>query len=479
MENKLAFLLSETTAYGTSLAQLTLSMIHRFQTQTNALLQSFCSLKWRSLKRGAGFWRWSLTFCLLLTGFQSRAESRGERYAERLANIFRPYVATLDRDLWTFRYEAKEDFRPQSQIDLQKRIGPWADRFFNPDIVLGADTGPGVYVAMDPVATATWGRTEPRLYAIKIKRGTKVLIGDQSETPSDVLRSLDGLILEMRCGATSTAADDIGHAVGFFRMNENRDCRHVVVEAIRRLGVQALSYGFSSVPVKNCRSTGTAISIISSAAISLEEINGYSDDGAIEGSPSITPFVYALFEQNKNDYYAQSLLADLPTWQAFRKAFHFFDRSPMASSEDLEKWKAEHILKCGPEWSVEDSNPVARSRMDQILKADPDVKDLLIRISLIYRSRFSSEQMMGRQETLNYSAEFNILRLKILVEQHSGSFTEANKMRYYTAQVPHWSDDGQKDKTEYTQLLRHCLDVYTNTPDFTQVFGGECGVDRD
>lgn len=426
---------------------------------------------------------WQVVLCALIFTFNLRAFAAdvNPEITKRMIALLQPYVAPLERDLWTFRYERIDNFHPKNQAEVQNRISSWADRFFNSDIINGADTGPGVYVAMDPVATATWGQAEPRLYAIKINKGTRVLIGDQYHLPEDILQSLKKISSELGCGNSSTEMDDMGHVVGFFRMNENRVCRSLIVDVIRSLDVRAISYSFNSVSIKDCRPTGTAISIVDSRAISLQEINAYSAAGNIEGQAAVTPFVRKLFDEGKNDFYAQSLLASMSALKSFRKDYGFFDHSNEVDKVTYQKWKAEHILKCGPLWNIETPNPKARDIMRERQKADPQVADLLIRMSVTYADRFArSFGKMTIDQSQTLAQEFNILNLKAIKERHPGPVNIENMMRFYTAQVPNWTGDYDKDRTKYFEILNDCWALYSDeSKDFIQIIQGECGVERE
>ena len=406
-----------------------------------------------------------------INGLTCNADPQVEDNASDLATILRPYVHPLDRDLWTFRYEGKDKFQPKNVADLQNRIGPWAERFWNASNVRGADTGPGVYVATDPAATATWGGPDPRLFAIKIKAGTNILMGDQYRTPDDVLKQAQALSARIGCGSSSTSMDyDIGHLVGFFRMNENLLCRQAAIGALKALNVKALSYSFNSVPLKGCRTTGTAISIIAASAISLEELNRYSDDGNIEGQPDVSPYVYLLFEEAKSDYYSQSLLWSLDVWKRYQSEYGFFANTPKADTDRYETWKAEHIFKCGASWSIESDNSEGTRGADLRRRANPRVKDLLIRMALVYREKF--RDVIGLPD---YPApEFepvNLWKLKQRVPQDRDSLA-----RVFTAQVPTLSGDTKKDEDEYIDLLQSCLTAYQlQTP--AEIAKGSCRLE--
>lgn len=398
------------------------------------------------------------------------SKDKSQEFARRLEAILRPYVVPLDRDLWTFRYEERDSFAPSTVEDLIKRISAWADRFSNPEIASGSDTGPGVYVAMDPVATATWGGKNPRLFAIKIKRGVPVLIGDQYETPKDALKVLTTLSQEMGCGASPTSMKfDLGHAVGYFRMNQNQQCRSAIIEALKALSVKAVSYGFNSVPLEGCRTTGTAISIINSAAISLTELNRYSEDGNIEGQPSVTPYVRDLFHEAKSDYYSQSLLANLEVWDRYKNAYGFFRDVEKTDRHSYQTWKNESILKCGPTWSIETTNPEAVKNKSLRIQSDSRVKNILIEMSLIYRERFKN----SADRPTNTPSELRVERIRKVLERTTRD--RDTEIRLTTAQVPRLTGNAAQDEKEYLELLIDCLQKYKTQP-FGETVLGECGI---
>jgi hypothetical protein len=268
--------------------------------------------------------------------------------------------------------------------------------------------------------------------------------------------------------------DDMGRVIGFFRMNENAVCRSVIIDVIRSLGVRAISYSFDSVPLRGCRTTGTAISIVDSSAIALEEINAYSDVGNIEGQASVTPFVRRLFNEAKSDFLAQSLLASMDVWKSFRKDFDFFDNSNEVADTTYEQWKSEHILKCGPVWSIEAPNPKAQVLINERQNVDPDVAELLIRVSVTYRDRY--DRIVAKLQTV--PPDFNPLLLKKIKMRHPGSINLENARRVYIGQALQWTPDRDKDKVEYLEILNECLALYADeSNDFLQIMQGQCGLE--
>jgi hypothetical protein len=114
-------------------------------------------------------------------------------------------------------------------------------------------------------------------------------------------------------------------------------------------------------------------------------------------------------------------------------------------------------------------------------KADPQVADLLIRMSVTYADRFArSFGKMTIDQSQTLAQEFNILYLKAIKERHPGPVNIENMTRFYTAQVPNWTGDYDKDRTKYFEILNDCWALYSDeSKDFIQIIQGECGVERE
>jgi hypothetical protein len=393
--------------------------------------------------------------------------------AIRISEILKPHVASLDRDLWTFRYEGlgSLNFRPNNISEVIQHISSWANRFWNPELMNGADTGPGVYVATDPAATATWGWIHPQLFAIKIKRGSQILIGDGKETPFDEIKSLSAIASELGCKESSgSLKTGLGNAIGYFRMNQKRECRLAVIQALGILSVQAISYGFNSVPFGECRVTGTAISIIDSRAISLGEINMYSEAGNIEGKPSVTPFIHKLFEEAKGDYYSQSLLANREVLNRYKNAYGFFKSAKAINSRNYSQWKSQNVLKCGPKWSIELPEPKTVSLQMLRLQPDPRVKNLLIKMSLVYREKIHD----GETAPIGTPAELKVERIRAIAKVTKKDLD--TKILLFTARVPNITGNQENDKKTYLNLLQGCLKLY-EAESISEISQSECRID--
>ena len=313
-----------------------------------------------------------------------------------LASILAPYVKALDRDLWVFRYEGKSKRSGLKTVaEVNEREARWAARFFDPNIVSGSDVGPGVYVATDPVASVNWGFGQPNLFAFSMKRGAKILVGDEELITDAEVQRLNRLAERLSCRFNTPVPNrTLAEWVGHFRYEaQNLVCREQIAAAFTKLGVQALTYIYSSVFMTGCRNMGTALSIVDWSAVDEAKTNLYPEGGpAIEGSPETTPFVKRLFAETQGDFFAQTKVRSLEELARFRKAYGFFDHAASPDDAAYDGWRSGHLLKCGPPWSIEvrTTHPELASLLQRVV--DPVVTDLIIRLTLTYKSWYQSSE---------------------------------------------------------------------------------------
>jgi hypothetical protein len=394
-----------------------------------------------------------------------------ESGSQRLMTILRPHVRPLDRDVWVFRYEVPREDSPKTLTELSQNYSDWAARFFNPDVVLGADTGPGIYVAVDPAATSTWGGPTPLLAAMKIKAGSMILTGDSFPLADRMIQDLNSLAKDFDCGSSSTNIEyDLGHSVGYFRMNQSKLCREIVVSALKSLQVQALTYGFNSIPLKDCRTTSTAFSIIDFN--SIKDLNRFGGSPLVS-TPQDVPFIKRLFAEAKSDFYVESLLKNLTAWKAYHQAFHLFDDVSMPDEAQFQEWKNRSILKCGTRWSVEEESPLGSQQAEMRRSAHPLAKQVLVEIAIRYRMGYQAQMNVAPQELNGLAAEFRIEKMKGFVERFSTE--RSNLMKIAFGNLPEGSKRTQRS---YLRLIRHCLAQYQTRP-FLEVAKGACGVKQD
>jgi hypothetical protein len=349
---------------------------------------------------------------------------------KELIAVLRPHVVSLDRDLVVFRYEAKDPqrFNPKVQQDLINRAYPWSKRFFNPDIVRNPDGGgPGLYTSTDPTATATWGFSAPGLFTMTIKQKSNILLGDANSASEAEATALKKIFANMNCGTPYNGRTfdnaEFDQVIVLLRNAENPECRRMVIGAFEKMQIVAITYGFYSTPLENCRATGTAINIVWPDAIRLNEINYYSDDIVIEGDKSLTPHVQALFEEGKDFYFTKSVMANETLLAQYKNAFGYFHKRKTADPVSQRRWKQNHILTCGKPWPTE--RPNFRASFGLIAKryADLELQDLMAQTTIAYNQRkfFSSDL-----EAPGAANSFDLPSTRRIVEMVNRNFPSQN-----------------------------------------------------
>ncbi len=363
------------------------------------------------------------------TAFSQEGSVFADSQAELMA-VLRPHVVSLDRDLVLFRYEAKDPqrFNPKVQQDLINRAYPWSKRFFNPDIVKNPDGGgPGLYTSTDPTATATWGLSAPGLFAMTLKQNSNILLGDLNSASEAEATALKKIFEKMNCGAPYNGRTfdnaEFDHVIVLLRNAENPNCRRMVIGAFEKMQIVAITYGFYSTPLENCRATGTAINIVWPDAIRLNEINYYSDDLVIEGDKSLTPHVQALFNEGKDYYFTKSVMPNETLLAQYKNAFGYFKDKKTADPVSQLQWKQNHILTCGKPWPTE--KPDFRASFGLIAKrhADLELQDLMANTTIAYDKRnFSSTD----PEVPGAANSFDLPRTRRIVEMVDRNFPSQN-----------------------------------------------------
>jgi hypothetical protein len=384
---------------------------------------------------------------------------------EQLERIMKPHIVLLDRDLITFRYESGDGkFKPQTLEQVQKREAGWAVRFYDPDKVSGSDVGPGVYVAMEPTASATWGQDDPHLFVIPIKAGSRILVGDQYNVdPADAELGFR-LRNNMECWPPDQHPHypmfELGEFVGAFRYSPNATCRRIMIKVFQDLDIQALTYSYGSTYLKECRNSGTAISIVDPTVIDLSRMNYYSVDKKIEGDPKLTPFVKSTFDEGKTAFQQQNMLNTEAYWRSYKSDFGFFDSTPSVDANAYSEWKAANLYRCGPKWVLEENHPVdlvsTASAIFEANNRDYEIEDLYLKTKFAYvvkfkdfSSHYSNQDFVANNLQGLIIAEYDALNPNMTVHrfetvQHGYAFpdTYANAAAELGEKLPFKDDAG-------------------------------------
>lgn len=332
-------------------------------------------------------------FSLIFYSAISLAQMPSFQQAEaQLMDILRPHVVSLDRNLVLFRYEEKDPqhFHPSTQQDIVDREYNWSKRFFDENVAGNPDGGgPGLYTSTDPTATATWGVTAPGLFVFTLKKNSNVLIGDTREVTESIQNRVDQIYSAMNCGDNHQTQKpaDFSSVITSFRNADNVQCRKLIIETIQKLQVRAITYSFYSSPLENCRATGTAINVIWPDALELSRINYYSENLTIAGDSTLTPFVKMLFDEGKQYFFSQTVMADEQMLAKWHNDNGFFVGVTDVDRSTYEQWKSEHILRCGSPWPTERPDFRAVTNLNARHNADWELQQLFAKTALAYNQR--------------------------------------------------------------------------------------------
>ena len=280
-----------------------------------------------------------------------------ESAVAKVVSIFKSRITVLDRQTMTFHY-GTTDVVPQ--ISSHQVIADWAglmaEPFFDTGVVTGDMQGAGFYVATDPQSTRNFGSTSPLLFAIPIKKGTLILdMSSDRETEDQDLTELRSLASDFQC-SESTEKDEMYNIEAFthiFRGSKKIECRQIVVEAFKKLNVEAILYSYSSDPYSvNCRYRFDAFNIVSEKAIGVEG-NGLFWETGSYADKTLARMISQSYRDAQIDFSTQyGNLFNSSTYEipGSLKDLFTFERS-------AQSWRKRNLLRCGPLWSIEGREP--------------------------------------------------------------------------------------------------------------------------
>ena len=107
-----------------------------------------------------------------------------------LAALLKPRVQSLDRDLVTFHYQmAQSSFRFSNHGQVVRHLKASPGRFYNSNLFNSDMMGIGLYMAIDPSATRSYGGSDPHLFIVPVKKGTRFLNVSASPEGDEFVRA--------------------------------------------------------------------------------------------------------------------------------------------------------------------------------------------------------------------------------------------------------------------------------------------------
>lgn len=321
---------------------------------------------------------------------------------EQVTQKLQTRVSVLDREMVTFRYESKANDKIRSLDDLKARIQGWSERYFDKSVDTNDMAGPGTYVAIDPFSSRDYGGSDPQLYVLTLKKGTRLLDLDKglkSEEKNLIIKLYRSLQCDSRDGTQSTVVDsDIDYLS--LRLSPKAACREAAIEIVQKLNIHALIYSYvASNSLSDCRERYVALNVISSAAIDFSKALFYSNKYSIEATDS-GHLIKKLYEESEEDL--QLKLG----WENDFQIPSELEKKSLASESEYNMWKKRKIYNCGPKWPSEKGTPTSTGIMLRNLKRNYQDKEIEA-LALNLKKSFLSKQGVNRNF---YLADFVILQ---------------------------------------------------------------------
>ena len=313
--------------------------------------------------------------------------------ALKLAEALQSRVIPLDRETLTFHYLAMQETpQIQSKAQILDWAGSIADNFYNVSVTSGDLQGIGLYNAIDPHSSRSYGDPYPVLFALPLRKGTIVLdlVGERpdDETTVETLRSLAEPCREAGGNNGISSVDDVTRA---FRNSNDLDCRSVVIRAHRKLGIQAILYSYSADQFSvGCRMRSDSFNVIDRAALGDDFRNvGLFWEGGRFADSTLTRFVGQTYQDVPKDFFKryEDLFHDSPSQiLGSLKNSGTFERS-------AQSWRKRNLLRCGSTWSIEGHEAIQNVLIYNLRDSftDKEIQNTILDWHRAYRAKIDSK----------------------------------------------------------------------------------------
>ena len=300
----------------------------------------------------------TLSLSLALTfGFgvaQAASDPSLDTAAATLVSVLQSRLVLLDRDVTTFHYESASypTLPTLDQVHGQLTGGP--ERFFNTALYNGDMQGIGLYLATDPSSSRSYGNSEPFLYVIPLKKGTRILNLEKSST-SQELQVIKDLATNYAClSADDYQAnfDSFSDVTKAFRNSKRLECRTIITDAFAQMGVEAILYSYSSDSyARGCRMRNEAFNLLSSRAIKMNEVALFTNKGS-HAPKSLARYVSQIYRAPIHDFWWRFSQMNSPSDYEMPSSLQGLQVFDLAA----QSWRKRNMLRCGNRWSVEDTS---------------------------------------------------------------------------------------------------------------------------
>ena len=248
--------------------------------------------------------------------------------------------------------------------------------------------GPGLYAAIDPSSSRVFGRDNPLLFAVPIRKGARILrlTGDVSSTDYDRVKAI---AKSLDCLPSERQFDGLEDVTRIFRGSDNPICRQIIIEAYQQLEIDAILYKYEADNYeRDCRLRTDAFNIVSTEAVDLNKLSLFWDQGKI-ANQTTARFVSSAYKSAKSSFYRRYLIAlgdpnyGMPNSLSDLKTF---DRA-------AHSWKKKNLLRCGGDWSVENQSDIER-KLNSSIQAwftDEETKAAIIAWIKVARAKINPD----------------------------------------------------------------------------------------
>lgn len=306
--------------------------------------------------------RWLLALCMVLTTFVAGVVSHAHAHAqevpaepdystpektlEALVHQIQGSIRTLDHDVFVYHYRPRKRFEEISKT--QEKAAAVYSHYVR-KTVYGTDAGDfvgmlgrGLYAAIDPVQSRSYGGENWVLFQIRLARGSRYWMVQDPTTGAPLLdqstiSSELSMAMERHFGCSMNSDG---------RLVTRRRCYHLRRLLLLRLKVAAISYHWGVGP----RDVGpTLCKIQRGDAFFLTNLAPFRAEDIRVFGPSHFPFLDELADDLSEDRRAIQRMFDItgnpPLWPLLSRSWL---RNRKSTHDEARAWAKKNLLVCDP-----------------------------------------------------------------------------------------------------------------------------------
>lgn len=254
------------------------------------------------------------------------------------------YVETLGRPVYAYHYSVGAP--RESSAAIWKNLNQASSAYLNLDAGEPYGILPGLYLALDPLASREFGGTSTNwlLYRLELPKGLRYLniSGIEDEPLSEDIKKVlakDGCVLS---GEYLKYPRSFSYGT-LLKQNLGPVCRRIGQEVYRSLGVQALAYSYVVMSSSDCSdSNSLAFILFDTTGVTPEAVREFSGlipvQSQYKGEQLFTEELFLEDQGSGHGYFAENLPHGGRLWPDLDSAT--IDRQAYKS------WKRGHLMNC-------------------------------------------------------------------------------------------------------------------------------------